>query len=266
MAPVLGGFDVIGVVARQFIELLAFLGAGIQIGGLLFGNRHLGGRFALDGDDDLAEEYLRFLAHELRFVVVVVLLRFGFRHGDVARDLLADDALGEHLVLHLELKILVAHARVFADEGLKLIGVGDLLLHLDFGKPARDFGVDIDVEVLALLHEEQGVDLFAQRVSGVFVHRLLEAGSTEPLALGLGLDLDSFPGKFAAGDDVAVDFGGDLFDHLDVVRRGANRESGRNEYYKPTKHSWSFILAKHRKAGATPCQVPSPSAVGRVSP
>ena len=44
--------------------------------------------------------------------------------------------------------------------------------------------------------------------------------------------------KFAAGDDVAVDLGGDLLDDLDVVvRRGANRDGGRDEYYKPTKHN-----------------------------
>jgi hypothetical protein len=73
---------------------------------------------------------------------------------------------------------------------------------------------------------------------------LLKAGSAEALALGLGFDLEALPGKFAARDDVAVDFGGDLFDHLDVVCRGANREGGGDEYYKPTKHSCSFILAK----------------------
>ena len=86
-------------------------------------------------------------------MLVVELLRLGFRHRNCARYFLADDALGRHLVLHLELEILVAHAGVFADEGLKLIGIGDLLLHLDFGQTARHIRVHGDVEVLALLHQ-----------------------------------------------------------------------------------------------------------------
>ena len=225
LAAVLGGLDVIGVVARQVGELLALLGARHQILGLLLGNRDLFRRLAFGGDHDLAEEDLRILAHEFRLVLFVVLLHLGFGHDHVAHDFLADDALGQHLVLHLQLEVFVSHAGVFADEGLKLVGVGDLLLHLDFGEAAGYFRIHVDVEVLALLHEQKCIDLVAQRVGGVFVDRLLKAGAGETLPLGLGFDIEPLPGKFAAGDDVAVDFGGDLFDDFDVVVcRGTNRD------------------------------------------
>ena len=56
-----------------------------------------------------------------------------------------------------------------------LSGSEILLLHLDFGEAARDFGIDVDVQVLALLHQQELIDLVAQRVGGVFVHGLLEA-------------------------------------------------------------------------------------------
>src|SRR5262249_1652549 len=41
--------------------------------------------------------------------------------------------------------------------------------------------------------------------------------------------------QFAARDDVAIDLGGDLFDHLDIGGEG-QRQSRRPEYYKPAKH------------------------------
>ena len=172
-------------------------------------------------------------------MLFVVLLHLGFGHDHVAHDFLPDDPLGQHLVLHLQLEVFVGHSGVFADEGLELVGIGDLLLHLDFGEAAGDVRIHGDVEVLALLHEQELIDLVAERVGVVFVDGLLKARPAQTLALGLGFDLEPLPGKFAASDDVAVDFGGDLFDDFDVVVcRGTNRDGGRSdEYYKTTKHN-----------------------------
>jgi hypothetical protein len=171
-------------------------------------------------------------------MLFVVLLHLGFRHDHVAHDFLADDPLREHLVLHLRLEILVRQAGILTDERLEFVGVGNLLLHLNLSQAARDLGVHADIEVLALLHEQQGIDFIAQRVGGVFVHRLLQAGPVKTLALRLRLDLEALLVKLATSDDIAVDFGGDLFDDFDVVVcRGANRGGVGDEYYKTTKHN-----------------------------
>ncbi len=123
-------------------------------------------------------------------MLFVVLLHLGFGNGDVAHDFLADDPLRQHLVLHLQLEVFERHAGLFADEVLELVGVGDLLLHLDFGEAAGDFGIDVDVEILALLDEKKLIDLVAEGVGVRFLHRLLKARAGETLPLGFGLDLE----------------------------------------------------------------------------
>ena len=45
-----------------------------------------------------------------------------------------------------------------------LSGSTSLLLGLDFGDAPGDVGIDVDVEVLGLLHQQQLVDLVAQGV------------------------------------------------------------------------------------------------------
>src|SRR5690606_7724580 len=63
---------VVGVVARQFVELLPPLGPRRQVLGLLFGLGNLLRRFAFGGDQDLPQKNLLF-PDELALVLLVVL-------------------------------------------------------------------------------------------------------------------------------------------------------------------------------------------------
>ena len=79
--------------------------------------------------------------------------------------------------------------------------------------------------------------------------RVLQLGSAEAFLLQPLLDFLTRLFQFAACDDLAVDFRGDFFDHLDVRRKG-QRERRCHEYRKPAdKHiSVSFYsnIAKPR--------------------
>ena len=85
---------------------------------------------------------------------------------------------------------------VVADELLELVGIGDLLLHLDFGQAAGYVGIDIDVEILGFLHQQQGVDLVHQQAGSILFERRVEAWAGEALRFDFGFEFEtsSWPG------------------------------------------------------------------------
>ena len=63
------------------------------------------------------------------------------------------------------------------------------------------------------------VDLVAQGVGGSVLEGLLQFWAGQPLLAKLRLELRAAARQFAAGDDVVVHFGDDLFDGAYVGRR-----------------------------------------------
>jgi hypothetical protein len=103
---------------------------------------------------------------------------------------------------------------------MKAVGIADLALHLQFGDAPGDFGIHADVEILGLLHQQELVDLIAQGVGGFLFHRLLQFETGKAILTQLRLDTEPSLLEFAAGDNVVVHFGDDLFDDADIRGRG----------------------------------------------
>src|ERR1700676_3489674 len=99
-AAILGGGNVIGVIARQIAELFALSRARHEIGGFLLPSSDLLRGLAFGRDQDLAQKNLLF-AREFGLVLVVIFPLIRFRDGDLGADLLGDYPLREQLVGHL---------------------------------------------------------------------------------------------------------------------------------------------------------------------
>ena len=115
------------------------------------------------------------VAHKFLFVLFVIFLDFRPGHGNLRTHFLSNHALGHDLIPDLRPDILERHAvRLFAQPFVKLVGIGDLALQLDLGEAFGDLGIHADVEILAALHQQQLVDLIAQRVFFLVLQRFIQ--------------------------------------------------------------------------------------------
>src|ERR1051326_536617 len=130
-----------------------------------------------------------------------------------------------------------------------LVGIRQLVLHLDLGQPPRDLGIDVDVQVLTLLHQQELIDFVAQGVGRVVLDSLLQPNPGQPLAARVGFGIGPLLFELSAGDDVAIHLGRDFLDDLDrrIVSRGADRKRGNGNYYKTAKHN---VVNSYSNAGA----------------
>ena len=202
--------DGVGVVASHLRESLAPARARHQILGLLLGGRHARVVLAFGGDQDFLQDDA-FFAHEIRFVLVVILLDVLVLHLHLLADFLANHALRQEAVLHLLLEVFKGHAALFLDIGLELIWIGDLGIGLDGAQLLAHFVVDVDIEVLGLLRQNQLIDAIAQQVFLPLGELLLQRRSGNT---GGAHGFDEFPAaafKITSRDNVAVAFGDDLF-------------------------------------------------------
>ena len=123
---VLGG-GCIGILFCQIVEFLSLAGPFHQVFGLLLGCGHARRGIVAGGNQNLAQSHHLF-ADEFRLVLFVVLQLIGARNGDTAIHFFADHALGQNLILHLQLEIFKGLAGLFAHEVVKFIGVADFAL------------------------------------------------------------------------------------------------------------------------------------------
>ena len=151
-------------------------------------------------------------------MLLVVFPQVGLGDVHAVPDFLPDDALRKHLALQLVAVILVAHAGLFLDVRLELVGIGDLGAHLNVGELARHLGIDVDVQILGLLHQQKLVDLVAQRVGRVVPDFFLQLLAVQPFAAETALQIALLRFELSPRDDVAIDFGGNLLDDTDVRR------------------------------------------------
>ena len=100
---------------------------------------------------------------------------------------------------------------------VELLRIGDLAVRLNLRHMAVQVGVDVDVQFLGFLHQQQLVDLIAQRIRGLLIDSVIERLARQ------GLLLDQFFSdhvaplcKLAAGNDLAVHFCHDLFHQVDL--------------------------------------------------
>ena len=263
---------IVGIVARQVGELLALARPRHQVLGFLLGGGGLFGRLALGGDQNLAEEDL-LLAHELASCA-----RRSTCAGPASGMLIREPTswpitrCARHCLFMRSLEVLERHAVLLLDQSLELVGVGDLGAHLHVA-PIRAFtsGSTLMLRSLALLHQQQLVDLVAQGVRRALLHGLRQLRARQ--SLGPQLYCSSSLRcllQFAAGDDVAVHLGGDLLHHAHI-RSDGDRKGRRDEYYKPAKHNSSPILpvsrVLQRAIGRQRPTVPvSPTENRRISP
>ena len=102
---------------------------------------------------------------------VVILLEVGLRDVDIAVNFLADHAVRQVFVLRLQLEILEGYpAQLFLQPLVKLLGVRNLALGLNLRHSAIQVRIHVDIQLLALLHEQQLIDLIAKRLRGSLVH------------------------------------------------------------------------------------------------
>src|SRR4029077_16052602 len=123
----------------------------------------------------------------------------------------------------------------FADVLVKLIGVGYFALNLDLCEALGDFSIHVDVQIFAMLDQEQGVDLVAQTVSSLLFDHLLQFGSADPFLAKLRLQFLPRSFELTPGDDVAIDFGRNLLDHPDI-RRQTNTYKREKSCAQPKVH------------------------------
>ena len=146
--------------------------------------------------------------------VVLLHLPLGDRHVPV--DFFAHHTPRKQAVLVLQLQIFNAFARLLADPGVELVRFGLATGTLHICNPAVHVGIDIDVHVLALLHQQQLIDLVTEGVGRDSGDRLVERSPCQALLGGFGLDESLRRSQFSASDDLAVDLGDDFFNHLNV--------------------------------------------------
>ena len=124
---------------------------------------------------------------------------------------------------------------------MKLVGIGNLALRLDLRQTARHIGVDLDVQVLAPLHQEELVDLIAQRILVLVTHDLSQLGAGQ--ALTLCLFHQARPGllHLPARDDISIDLGNNLLNdaHVGRLGQGSNR---RYEDNQPRTHNGQILM------------------------
>jgi hypothetical protein len=103
-----------------------------------------------------------------------------------------------------------------------------------------DVGIDIDGEILGFLDQEELIDLVAQGIGRVFADGFLEFDSGETFGAEALFDLLARLFQFAAGNNVAVHFGGNFFHDPDIGSDGG-RQRRKAEHYKPANHM-AFLL------------------------
>ena len=114
-------------------------------------------------------------------MLVVVFFQLFVLDADVLANLLADDTLPEHLVLHVVSEILEGYARLFLYPIVELVGIRNSGLLLNGRYALGKVGVDVDIKVLGLLHKQQIVDAILQQVFRLLGHLFVESSSGQAL-------------------------------------------------------------------------------------
>ncbi len=179
-------------------------------------------------DQNLAQKNL-LLPHELVLVIVVVFLQFGFRKRHLSANLLPDHPLCDIPVLHLLLHILERHARLILYPLMKLIRIGDLVLDLNVGQFLRNLGIHVNIQLLALLDQQQLIDLVAQPVRLACLQQILSLLRRYILLFQFLFQNHPALLQLAPGDDVAVDLRYNLFDYPYLVDIGSPYAAGKDE-------------------------------------
>ena len=102
---------------------------------------------------------------------------------------------------------------------MEFVRVGDFAVQLNGSDALGDLAVDVNIQIFAMLHQQQLIDLITQGVLFALFDGFLEGRSVDTLLLELGFDLLPASLDLAFGNDVAVDLGDDLFDHSDIRGR-----------------------------------------------
>jgi hypothetical protein len=104
---------------------------------------------------------------------------------------------------------------------------------LEVGKFLRHLAVDVDIQILALLHEQQLIDAVAQHVLRAFAHGLLELLAARPAPAQLGFDQAAPAFELARRDDLVVYF---RHDHFDDPHVGGESAPSKQECTEKTQH------------------------------
>ncbi len=159
-------------------------------------------------------------------MAVVILLRFFVFDRDLGCDFLANHAVGEQVVLAVVLVILVRHPGLFADELLKLVGIGDAGFALNVGKLLGDFRIDVEIQFLAFGLQQKLIDALAENVLVRLRHGFLKTLAGSALLAHGGFHLLVGVIDVATRNDLAIHLGDDLFDHRNLG--GGGEPGGRD--------------------------------------
>ena len=106
---------------------------------------------------------------------------------------------------------------------MELVGIGNATLALDIGDAAVDLGIHVDVHLLALLDEEQLVNLVAQGIGSGLGHGVLQCLALQALFFSGCADAGTLAVQFAPGDNLTVDLGSDFLHNFDLRHRAVGR-------------------------------------------
>ena len=180
-----------------------------------------GGRFG--GDQDFGQAYIFRLLH-LVPVLVIKLLFVLFGDGEFSPDFFADNFAGNDLVFLLLLEVFPRDTLFFRFL-LERFEIGELHLFTHLVKLLNQVGIAGDVEIFAFFQEQLLVDEVAKDI--LLLVGIDLVGAVGILLLGFVAELVLTAGVLGAGDDLVVDAGNDLLDHLSGRKGGQTRQSNK---------------------------------------
>ena len=104
---------------------------------------------------------------------------------------------------------------------MELVRIADLVLELDVGEFSGHIGIHVDVQLFALLDEQKLIDLVPEAIRLALLQQLTPLLRRHILLFQFRLQNLPALIELAAGDNVAIDLGHDLLDHLYLAYIGS---------------------------------------------